>query len=396
MEYINIKNLKSNFILENNFFFGTPTNLIICINNDKSELIKYIIANNSCLLISCNRNLPDYEYKLNTKNGCFTENCKSTNYKYEFHKRCYKECPDNAKKRENKEELIGIKFDENFFCKPICNETLPFEIISTQECVADCDINSIINKLCILNYKENSNIFDILLEKVEYLFTSNDYDKLEIEKGNKDIIKYNQMIITLTTTENQKNNEKYSNETTINLGYCERLLKEAYHIPKNETLFMKKIDVFEKGMMIPKIEFDVYYKLNGTNLIKLNLSYCSNSKIDISIPLKINEKFIDKYNSRSRYYNDICYIPDSDNCFDITIKDRQEEFIEKNRTVCQENCAFSEYDNSINKVKCSCDVKESSSFFENIKIDKQKIYENFININNIANINILVCYKALF
>ena len=50
----------------------------------------------------------------------------------------------------------------------------------------------------------------------------------------------------------------------------------------------------------------------------------------------------------------------------------------------------------MSQVKCSCDVKESSSFFENIKIDKAKLYENFIDIKNIANINILICFKVLF
>ena len=34
------------------------------------------------------------------------------------------------------------------------------------------------------------------------------------------------MTITLITLENQKNDEKYGNETTINLGDCERILKE--------------------------------------------------------------------------------------------------------------------------------------------------------------------------
>ena len=48
------------------------------------------------------------------------------------------------------------------------------------------------------------------------------------------------------------------NVTAITLGDCERLLKKVYNISDNEALFMKKIDVIEEGMMIPKIEFDVY------------------------------------------------------------------------------------------------------------------------------------------
>ena len=161
---------------------------------------------------------------------------------------------------------------------------------------------------------------------------------------------------------------------------------------------MKKIEVFEEGMMIPKIEFDVYYKLNGTNLIKLNLSYCNNIKIDISVPVPVplNKNNIDQYNSSSGYYNDICYVTTSESNTDITLKDRKTEFIENNKTLCQENCFLSDFDYNINKVKCSCDVIKPSTKFENITIDIPKLYANFIDIKNIGNFNILVCYKVCF
>ena len=121
-----------------------------------------------------------------------------------------------------------------------------------------------------------------------------------------------------------------------------------------------------------------------------------NIKIDISVPVQINEKNIDIYNSNSGYYNDVCYLTPSDRDTDITLKDRRKEFIENNLTVCQENCFFSEYDYNIKKVKCSCDVKESSNKFEEIKIDITKLYKNFIDIKIIANINLLICYQVLF
>jgi len=70
--------------------------------------------------------------------------------------------------------------------------------------------------------------------------------------------------------------------------------------------------------------------------------------------------------------------------------------MDNNKTICQENCFLSNYNYTSNKVKCLCDVKESSSKFKNMKIDKTKYYENFIDIKNIANINILECYKILF
>ena len=158
------------------------------------------------------------------------------------------------------------------------------------------------------------------MKNVEDLFISEDYDTSEIENGNNDVITYKEMIVTLTSINNQKSDENKGNISSINIGECEELLKKAYNIPSDETLFMKKIDVKEEGMKIPKIEFDVYYKLNGRNLIKLNLSYCNDVKIDISIPHILTGN-IDELNSSSNYYNDICYTSTSDSGTDITLKD---------------------------------------------------------------------------
>ena len=61
----------------------------------------------------------------------------------------------------------------------------------------------------------------------------------------------------------------------------------------------------------------------------MNLSYCSQTKIDLSIPIIISEN-IDKINSSSGYYNDLCYKATSENGTYITLKDRQKEFITNN------------------------------------------------------------------
>ena len=108
-------------------------------------------------------------------------------------------------------------------------------------------------------------------------------------------------------------------------------------------------------MKIPKIEYDVYCALFGTNLIKLNLTVCKNTKISISIPMIITED-IDKLNSSSGYYNDICYTTTSEDGTDITLKDRKKDFINNNKAVCQDDCQFSKYDSEKMKVECSCDV----------------------------------------
>ena len=119
---------------------------------------------------------------------------------------------------------------------------------------------------------------------------------------------------------------------------------------------MKKIDVIQEGMKIPRVEYDVYSKLSGNKLVKLNLTVCENSKISLSVPVQISES-LDKLNSSSAYYNDVCYPASSDSGTDISLKDRKKEFVEENKTVCQDDCEFSEYDYNTQKAKCSCKLK---------------------------------------
>ena len=293
--------------------------------------------------------------------------------------------------------------------------------MQTQECVDFCPPNLICSGECIYKYnfeieineEEGSDTKNIeiseeekkvqetkkqnkIIENLEKGFTSEKYDTTNVNNGKDDVIETKTMTITLTTTENQKNQSSENiNTTTIDLGECENLLRKAYNISDEQKLYMKKIDVIQEGLKIPYIKYDVYSKLTGNNLIKLNLTACKNSKVDVSIPLTTTESK-EKLDANSDYYNDICYVSSSDSGTDIILKDRKEEFIKGNKTVCQNGCDYKDYDYKNKKVQCSCDVKESSDNFADMKIDKDKTFKNFIDIKNVANINILKCYKALF
>ena len=77
--------------------------------------------------------------------------------------------------------------------------------------------------------------------------------------------------------------------------------------------------------------------MTNNNLTKLDLSICKDTKIEISIAVKINDK-IDKYNLSSNYYNDICSKTTSESGTDISLKDRRNEFVDNNMSLCEENC----------------------------------------------------------
>ena len=86
-------------------------------------------------------------------------------------------------------------------------------------------------------------------------------------------------------------------------------------------------------MKIPKVEYEVYYPLNNiSNLTKLNLSSCKDTKIEISISVKINGS-LDKYDPNSNYYNNICSKATSESGTDISLKDRKNEYVNNNMSL---------------------------------------------------------------
>ena len=278
----------------------------------------------------------EFNKLVNEKKECLKSCEEDEEYKYEFQKKCYKECPEGSIKTENKTDI-----NNKYYCQAICTEEFPFEILSAQECVKYCPIKDIQENLCILNYKvskkdkennddnnENENNKDeedlkeqiLMLQNIEAGFISEDYNTSNLEKGKDEIIQDEKMKITLTTTQNQKNNTN-NNITIIDLGECESLLRKEYNIPDDELLYMKKVDMIQEGLKIPKVEYDVYSKLGGKILVKLNLIVCKNSKVSLSIPMVISEN-IDKLNISSGHYNDMCYAATTDDGIDISLKDR--------------------------------------------------------------------------
>jgi len=303
-------------------------------------------------------------------------------------KKCYDTC-----------QTCEIKGDFNSHDCLLCKKNfIPIKMKYTNynNCYEN-DVSKIIKQILSNSTKtkeEETKKYDIILEYIESLITSENFNKALIDKGKDDLFEMEKMLITFTTIENQKNNIN-NNTTTIDFGDCELLLRKYYNFSNNDTIYIKKLDINQEGFKIPKIEYDVYSKISGNKLKKLNLSICDTSKILIFIPMKIT-KNIDELNINSGYYNDICYPATTDSGNDIPLKDRKQEFIDGKKTICQEDCDFSDYDYIAQRVKCSCKVQESSSTFNDMKINKDKLYKNFIDINNIANVKILGCYTKLF
>ena len=372
------------------------------IENDPSNLGEYI---------NCYNNIPEGYYLDNylyIKCYFTCKTCeKSGNNK--FHN-CI-ECDDNYQFKIVKDNSLNcyekcdyyhyFDFENIYHCTTdmFCPDEYPKLNEETRECTK-YDINDLIRDLIrdeaeIMSKEEEIEYYDNLINIIEKEFTSENYDTSKIDNGQNEVAKIGKITLTLTTLENEKSNIN-NNLTTIFFGVCENLLKRFYNLSDNETLYLKKIEIAQEGFRIPKVEYDVYSKLFGKNLTKLNITACEHSKILILISLKLNEKNLDILNSSSGYFNDICYTATTEDGTDITLKDRKAEFIDKNKTVCQEDCLFSNYNKENLKVQCSCKIKESSKSIADMNIKKDKLLENFKNIKSFLNFNFLICYKNLF
>ena len=312
----------------------------------------------------------------------------NSDYTFEINKNNYLNCYENCS------NYYYFDDDNNFHCTDnrTCPEEYPKLIKNKNECIKHNFIDKIKNGLKNETKKseDENKYYNTILKNIEDALTSEDFDTYDLDNGEEEIIEEGKISITITTTQNLRNTLK-DNITSINLDNCEHLLRSSYNISDDKLLYMKKIDVEQEEMNIPKIEYDIYCKLNDTKLIKLNLTACENTSIFLTIPMELKDN-PDIFNSSSGYYNDICYKAKSEDGTDISAKDRANEMIKGNKAVCQDDCYF--YDYNQKKVNCSCKVKKASYNIEDMNINKTILYKDFENIENkkdIANLAITSC-----
>ena len=290
------------------------------------------------------------------------------------------------------ENLINTININNYTNSNLTEEINKYLILISQLSSSDYssfDSSVIIEKeIEILNRTELiQNMINNIFQQLNISYIDNGEDEKTDDKN---------ISIIITSTKNQKKKEN-DDIITIDLCKCENILKNEYNISANDSLFIL-LTILEKeeGMKIPKIDYDVYYPFyNNNTLTKLDLNLCKDTKIEISIPVKINDN-LDKYNPKSGYYNDICYKTTSESGTDISLKDRRNEFVENNMTLCEENCDLINYNYTNEKVKCSCDIKINKNPNYDYKFNMKEFFKGFTDIKSISNINVIKCYKIVF
>ena len=163
-----------------------------------------------------------------------------------------------------------------------------------------------------------------------------------------------------------------------------------------ENLFLLRVDVEQDGMHYPNFFYELYQYFSCNSVDKINLTKCENIKTIIEIYDTTFQESIDKYNSSSRFYNDICYTTKSENNTDIILSRRQHNYIDYNMSACGVNYEFIQYNTEDNKAVCSCNVITKIPFLKDLNFDKIILLNSFIDINNVANVKMLKCYKIVF
>ena len=276
-----------------------------------------------------------------------------------------------------------------------CPKDFPYKLKNDTQCVKKCNAIDFFNGICLINNKDPT-VKDDMINIIRSELLNHTMDEIlkDVISGKKtDLITVQgNSIFILTTSDNQMNN-KLKNESTIYLGECEYNLKQHYNISFNETLLIFKIDLFENGSEIPRIEYEIY---NSKTKEKLDLFYCQDTKIKINIPANIDIKNEFKYNPASDYYNDFCFPYTTDDRTDIILKDRRNEFIDKNLSICEINCDYKGYNSAMGKVTCECQVKIKIPLMSEIVFNKDLLWSKFVDIKSNINLKVMKCYYILF
>ena len=310
-----------------------------------------------------------------------------------FNNKCYvnESSIDNESKCPN---LFYINDNNMLTCiqENYCIRNFPFENILTHKCFQNCESSQLLNGICKIN--NNYNTIDdlkLITENIEDVIHHIDIDNYTIFEGNN--IKYE-----ITSYENQAFTENFS---FIDFGECASKIKSYYNI---DDFIVLKSDIKNNDTLTPSVEYEIFHPENKS---KLDLSICSDLKINIQLPAKLDEFIISqieellKYgynllNKFDKFYNDICAIFTSIVNTDMILSDRREKYYKDFDYYCENNCKFSSFNLTNKRVICQCPVKEEINYeMQVIKFNTTDL-SSYFSIKTYANLACLKCYKLAF
>ena len=377
----------------NNSGNETNNNCLICDENyilkgnncyKRCEFYYYFDINNKYQCTLSNECPIDYNKLIPEKKECLKNCTDDENYQFEYNNICYKELPD----------ITDISFDSTYSKEDYSN-TYIYTSLETTEYIQECTVIEYMKGNCIINNYNKTLSKDEIIKMIENKIEDHSMDSLitDIIEEQKDLlIKEENLLLQITSTENQRNN-KNKNISTIILGECENILKRVYNIKDEYSLIIFKIDYFTEGSLIPIIGYDVFHPLNKS---KLDLNYCKNELVNFNIPVSIDEDNLFKYDPNSEYYTDKCLPYTTENGTDIILNDRHDEYNNNNMSICENNCTFIKYENNAKQSICDCKVKSKQLVISELMNQTDILTHNFENEGTTTNLISMKCYYTLF
>ena len=287
-------------------------------------------------------------------------------------------------------------------------ESTNLEISSEKQIVkTEISSNNNINELSLLDlfgdkYKNielsNEQIKELYKDLKNYIL--NDYD------GNTIIINIRNFKIQISTLDEQKNED--SELSNVNLGNCEKVLREKYCKTDEDELVMLKFDITKNEEKSTYVQYEIYESNSKTFL---ELKECSSSDVIINVPFFLDSYLeflyerlrISGYNlfdANDAFYNDICTVYSTENETDILLYDRRMDIYRKtlNISLCQVGCKFLSYNSKTKKAECDCPIQtnEINIDLSEIKFDSNKMVDEFYETLKNSNFKVLKCYRLVY
>ena len=195
--------------------------------------------------------------------------------------------------------------------------------------------------------------------------------------------------------------------SVIDLKDCADLLREQNDLSPDDDLIIIK---YENDNIVSNgneknVQYEVY--LPNSN-IKLDLSVCSETDIDIYIPIELDEKTQRLYDNLKKqgynlfdknddFYLKFCTIYNSLNGTDVILPDRHNIY-QRHKLECQNNCEYSDYLSESKYLKCKCGVtnEEKIETKDPEKITGKSVSRKFYDVLKYSNYKVLYCYNLVF
>ena len=276
-----------------------------------------------------------------------------------------------------------------------CPNYIPYENSTTKECIYKCEASSFISNECFLDNPSEDSISKTNDIVISILNNTKFDDSVNI------IIGEEYVIYQIVSDEN--NYKSISNNfSTIDLGECGNILKKIYNIT---SILILKIDIKTSNANSKAVKFELYHPETKQ---KLDLSYCSDEKINIYSPAILSQDTMNMFefassqsynvfDSEDKFYNDLCTKFTSENGTDVLISDRKNNYYNENIILCEDNCNYKNYNIVINKIQCECEIDQNTDQLSGkTNFVSQNLNTDFFSKNYFSNLKVIKCYKLFF